>query len=134
MNKYLLVYFGLLLVSGCQSMSVREISSQPVFVDYSKTVSLQQVGEAIMHACEQRHWVAHRVDPNTIIASVSPRGHSATVRIEYDSTKYSIYYVDSENLDYSSEKHCIHSAYNNWVARLDREIALELSRIDDDEK
>lgn len=67
-------------------------------------------------------------EPGKIQASINVRGkHSAEVEIDYDSNRYTIRYLTSENLMHSEDGE-IHKAYNGWVIKLDRTIRQELFR------
>ena len=55
------------------------------------------------------------------------RTHKAVVDINYDHSKYSITYKDSENLKYDGTD--IHRNYNNWVINLTNKIDANVSQL-----
>ncbi len=57
-----------------------------------------------------------------ILAKYIDRHHSAIVRIDYDTSKYSITYITSENLSYKKDVYGIHAYYNRWIKRLEDNI------------
>lgn len=90
----------------------------------------KQVGDAVLSALPRRGWVVDKAQPGLITASVSPRGHTATVQIQYDQHAVRVSYKSSENLDYSMKngQPMIHKNYNSWVQNLVGDIRTELSR------
>ena len=57
------------------------------------------------------------------------RTHVAIVDVTYDTSTYSIQYVDSTNLNYNESKGTIHKNYNGWIQNLENAIQRELSAL-----
>jgi hypothetical protein len=86
-----------------------------------------QVGDAIVRAGVSIGWQMNNVSPELITATVMERRHSVTVEIQYSATAYTIKYRDSVNM--RAEGSMIHSSYNRWVERLQRNIDAEIVRM-----
>ena len=109
----------------------------------SPSVTLEQIRASITRAASERGWSLVESAPERVRVSIVVRDrHEATVDVRFDAETFSIGYVDSINLDYSStgvppEKRSqkstlrrltteqtfdlgprIHPNYNKWVARL----------------
>ena len=86
-----------------------------------------QVGNAIISAGASIGWQMNKVSPELITATVMERGHSVTVDIQYSAKEYTIKYRDSVNMRAEGGK--IHSSYNRWVERLQRNIDAQILRM-----
>lgn len=111
---------GSLLIAGCSSTPVQNIPRTVV----TTTKTVEQVEEAIIGAAKARGWSVTDKKPGEIQLTIHARQHSATVAVAYDKEGYSINYVSSENLNYSSGS--IHKKYNRWVRTLDKDIRQRL--------
>ncbi|MFT3922075.1 MAG: hypothetical protein QM778_06040 [Myxococcales bacterium] len=93
------------------------------------SVSGQPLSEAdaraiIMRALLAKHWTVLSESPGVIGAQATSRGHSATIRVDYTPSTYSISYVNSTpGLKYDGTN--IHRLYNNWVKWLAEQIQKE---------
>ncbi|PLR37336.1 hypothetical protein CYR55_10375 [Chimaeribacter californicus] len=84
-----------------------------------------QVKNAILSAGLARKWVMAPVAPGVITGHVERQGHSADIRINYTAARYTINYVNSQNL--LAANGVIHRNYNRWVNNLNRDIQLKIS-------
>lgn len=89
-------------------------------------LSKPAVRDAIIRAGSGIGWQMHEEKPGLIVGAWKARDHSATVEIPYSNKEYAIKYRSSENL--LEGEGTIHSNYNRWVERLNRNIAAELSK------
>ena len=86
-----------------------------------------QVGDAIIRGGVSIGWQMNKISPELITATVTERRHIVTVDIQYSATAYTIKYRDSVNM--RAEGDMIHSSYNRWVERLQRNIDAEIIRM-----
>ena len=86
-----------------------------------------QVGDAIIRGGASIGWQMNKVSPELITATLTERRHSATVEIHYSAKSYTIKYRDSVNL--RADGTTIHSSYNRWVERLQRNIDAQILRL-----
>ncbi len=126
MKQLLLTAAALLLVAGCTSQPIYNVSDASTRVynnDFEPTE--QQVEQAIMLGATRYGWQPQLVEPGLIEASILLRDHQATVEIPYSARSYSIRHKSSENLDYDNGE--IHRNYNRWVMNLSSAIQQQLS-------
>ena len=64
--------------------------------------------------------------PGVVSGTLFLRKHEARIEIPYSTTKYSITYKSSVNLDESADGQ-IHKNYNGWIQNLNRGITAQLS-------
>ena len=64
--------------------------------------------------------------PGLLLATLFIRKHQAVVEIPYTTSKYSIMYKSSINLDEANGQ--IHKAYNGWILNLNKGINGQLSQ------
>lgn len=124
----LIRYFLLLvavMVAGCSTMRpIKNITDQRVPSGLTKV----QVVRAIRQAIIERQWHIVEGDAEMIQASITSRGHTATVMIPYSSTSYSIlYHSSSQSLQ--ADGNTIHRFYNNWVVLLNDAIQSNLQKM-----
>jgi len=86
-----------------------------------------QVGDAIIRGGASIGWQMNKVSPELITATITERRHSVTVEIPYSAKEYTIKYRNSVNM--RAEGGTIHSSYNRWVERLQRNIDAEILRM-----
>ena len=86
-----------------------------------------QVGDAIISGGASIGWQMNKVSPELITATVLERSHSVTVEIHYSAKAYTIKYRDSVNM--RADGTTIHSSYNRWVERLQRNIDAEIIKM-----
>ena len=122
-----LTTFGLTLWLGA-SMAVwavqpiQDVNDAPIVS--SKPVQAAQVKAAILVAGTSLGWKMEEVSPGHIRGTLNLRTHTAIVDISYSTTKYSIVYKSSVNLNEKDGQ--IHRNYNSWVQNLSKKIGSEL--------
>ncbi|MEO7253214.1 MAG: hypothetical protein ABIZ64_03115 [Casimicrobium sp.] len=123
----LAVLATILLVAGCNSTPIANVSETRVTTASSKTLSQDQVRAAIIRAASGLGWQIKDEGANKLIGSINLRTHSAEIEIPYSATNYSIKYRSSTNLGEMDGS--IHKNYNGWIQNLNRGIATELSKL-----
>lgn len=127
MKKTLL--FALLLapvlaLSACKREPLINYQTEPLGAPASAT--LAQVTQAIEKACAKQGWEIKEQEPGrmTVELKIKSGKHSATVNINYDTTKFSIIYWKSYNMHYrvSGSAEQIHINYNIWAKLLKQRI------------
>jgi len=126
-RRILFVLGVALLLAGCTTRPILNVTDQPVVTTAGKPVSPDQVRNAIVKAGNSLGWVMTPVSPGLVNGRLALRDHLAVVDIRYTATTYSITYKDSTNLNYRDGQ--IHKNYNGWIENLDRDIRNELLRI-----
>jgi len=124
-SRRILVVLGVaLLLAGCTTRPILNVTDQPVVTTAGKPVSPDQVRNAIVKAGNSLGWVMTPVSPGLVNGRLALRDHLAVVDVRYTATTYSITYKDSTNLDYANGQ--IHKNYNGWVENLNRDIRANL--------
>lgn len=121
----LTVVLSTLLIVGCRTNPVRNISDHPTTASSSAT--LDQVRDGIVRAGSSLGWAMKADAPGHVLGTLMLRKHVAVVDINYDLTKYSITYKSSTELKYDGTN--IHSNYNGWIENLDNAIKTQLSTL-----
>ena len=116
-----------LLLAGCNSRPIMNVTDQPVVAAAGKRLTADQVRDTIVAAGTGLGWVMTPVSPGLVSGRLMLRDHVAVVDIHYSATTYSITYKDSTNLNYRDGQ--IHKNYNGWVENLDRDIRAGLLRM-----
>ena len=117
----------LLVATACNFMTskVVDIQGAKVTLPNGVAASNQVTRDAIVRALVERTWTVEAEEPNTIVASVSAGGHSATAAITYDDLTYSIKHMESSaGLKYDGQY--IHRRYNQWIKNLRKTIDKQL--------
>ena len=114
------VFFG-----GCKSRPVADVIGAPIPVAGGKTVSMDDVTNAIVRAGARSGWQVTPEAAGRLSARYNHLQHSAIVEITHDTKTYNIKYRDSANLKADAGE--IHKVYNRWVSNLDRSIRGELA-------
>lgn len=117
-----------LLMTACAPTAVRNVTDAPVMTNKASP-SLDDVRVAITRAGAGLGWVMIEEEPGLIKGTLRLRTHVAVVDVAYDTSTYSIQYVDSTNLNYNESKGTIHKNYNGWIQNLDNAIRTELSAL-----
>ena len=117
-----------LLMTACAPTMVRNVTDAPV-VSNKAPLSLDDVRIAITRAGTGLGWVMIEEEPGLIKGTLRLRTHVAIVDVTYDTSTYSIQYVDSTNLNYNESKGTIHKNYNGWIQNLDTAIQRELAAL-----
>jgi hypothetical protein len=117
-----------LVACGANLSPVLNIERAPVAPAAAGPHVLQVVHDAIVRALISRTWVVASDEPQSLTASVTRGGHSATVHIVYGSDAYSIHHVQSSpGLKFDGVN--IHKRYNQWIDRLRVSIDAELKAV-----
>jgi hypothetical protein len=126
--KRILAGLGIvLLVAGCTTRPIVNVTDQPVVSTAGKELTADQVRNGIVAAGNGLGWVMTPVSPGFVSGRLSLRDHVAVVEVRYTATMYSITYKDSTNLNYHDGQ--IHKNYNGWIENLDRDIRNQLLRV-----
>jgi len=116
-----------LLLAGCTSRPVMNVTDQPVVTAAGKQLTADQVRNGIVAAGTALGWVMTPVSPGLVSGRLMLRDHVAVVDVRYTAKTFSITYKDSTNLNYRDGQ--IHRNYNGWIENLDRDIRTELLRM-----
>jgi hypothetical protein len=125
--KKLLKLSALLLVSslilvGCGTAKIYNVEHSKI----DKQKSAGTVYQAIKSGGQSLGWKINKIKPGVAQGKLYLRTHVAVVRINYNSSAYSIHYVSSQNLKYDEKKQTIHSNYNGWIQNLEKAIDVRL--------
>ena len=104
---------------------IQDVNDAPIVS--SKPVQAAQVKAAILVAGTSLGWKMEEVSPGQIRGTLNLRTHTAIVDVPYSTTKYSIVYKSSVNLNEKDGQ--IHKNYNSWVQNLSKKIGSELLRL-----
>ena len=81
--------------------------------------SLDEVRTLIMNGCTKRQWQPEYEGDSVVTCSILVRGrHFVEVEILFSEVDFSIYYRDSDQMDYDPATQEIHRKYNGWVKNL----------------
>lgn len=119
----LLVVLLLLGMASCRTAPIYNAQHS----SFNTQVTTAQATQAIRQAGAKLGWDMTVQDPGRIRGVLNLRSHQAVVDITYDTTAFTIAYVDSTNLNYDGAK--IHSNYNGWIQNLEREIRVQASSL-----
>lgn len=123
-SKLLIAVAAVVVLLGCRgTVPIYNVKDAPVTVA-KPPATLQAVELAITRAGVGLGWTMKVEKSGQIIGTLNLRTHTAVVTIPYSSTKYSILYKDSVNLDQKEET--IHPNYNGWIQNLDKAIKQQL--------
>ena len=117
----------LLFASACgfNTAKVLDVNSAKVTLPSGVTPSNEVTRAAILRALQERTWTVDGEEANTIVASVTAGGHTATAGINYDDLTYSIKRLESSpGLKFDGVY--IHRRYNQWINNLRRTIDKQL--------
>ena len=104
---------------------IQNVNDAPIVS--SNSVQAAQVKAAILVAGTSLGWKMEEVSPGHIRGTLNLRTHTAIVDVPYSTTKYSIVYKSSVNLNEKDGQ--IHKNYNSWVQNLSKKIGSELLRL-----
>jgi hypothetical protein len=122
--KIVLIGIALVMVAGCRTAPIYNVTDAPVVVAAGKQATMSDVKNAIFRAGNRLGWQMTDTAPGVIKARIELRAHTATAEVKYTTTAFSIQYLDSSNLD--AKGGTIHKNYNGWIENLQREIRDEL--------
>lgn len=125
MQKFIsIIFFSLFLVlSGCTTAQIYNAEHIPISPRSSATE--EEISEAIWLAGRREGWRIDKTQPGEMRGTKEIRSHFMTVKILYDRSNFSIYYVSSANLKEKEGE--IHKNYNVWIKRLENKIQNEIS-------
>ena len=92
----------------------------------AKPLTLAEVKSVIISSGVVLGWQMVETSPGVIRGTLHLRKHTAVVDVSYSTSKYSIVYQSSVNLDERDGK--IHNNYNGWIQNLNRGINAQLVR------
>jgi len=118
----------LLSMTACAPVPVRNVVDAPVVTNVD-SVMLNEIRDAVTRAGASLGWIMVEEEPGLVRGTLRLRSHVAIVDVIFDTSTYSIQYVDSTNLDYSEANGTIHKNYNGWIQNLDTAIQRELAVI-----
>lgn len=114
-----------LALAACgRHQPIYNVTSSPITLPAGKSVSMNDVQNAIMRAGTNLGWQLQPEGPGRIAGRLALRQHLAVVDIEHDTKQFSIKYRDSSNLD--ARDGMIHNNYNGWVQNLEKAIRTQL--------
>jgi hypothetical protein len=112
-------------LTGCTTTQIETPTSQ---IYNSDELSINEIKNSIILACEGRDWRVDNVTSSYVTAVYSKPGMSATVQINYDATKYTIEWKNSTG-SLERKGDTIHKTYNRWVRNLQLDIDKKLNAI-----
>jgi len=120
----------ILLVAGlalgsCRGAPVYNVNSSTMAS--SPNATLEQVANAIQRAGISLGWQMIEKGPSAMEGRLNLRSHVAVVSITFDTKQFSIFYKDSNNLNYDGNT--IHKNYNGWVQNLEKAILAQSTGI-----
>lgn len=128
LGKLSIVAVAALLLAGCgRHDTVYNVDNATVATATGKTLSMEQVRDAIIASGGSLGWVMQAKGAGKLTATLRLRKHVAEVDIDYTTNSFSITYVNSTNLNYEDGK--IHTNYNGWVMNLQNQIAANISML-----
>jgi len=116
--KVVIVLFAALSLSACRGAPVYNVQSAVMATPAD--AKLEDVAGVIKRAGAGLGWQMADQGPGQIEGKLFLRSHMAVVSITFDTKKFSIFYKDSNDLDYDGTT--IHKNYNGWVQNLEKAI------------
>jgi len=113
-------------VAGCGSRPIMNVTAEPVVVTPGKTATNDNVRDAILRAGSSLGWQMRPAAPGVIAGTISLRGNTANIDVEYNPRTYNIVYRSSTGLEAQNGQ--IHKNYNGWIENLNNAIRRELLR------
>ena len=114
-------------VAGCSSRPIMNVTAEPVVVTPGKTATNDNVRDAILRAGSSLGWQMRPAAPGVIAGTISLRGNTANIDVEYNPRTYNIVYRSSTGLEAQNGQ--IHKNYNGWIENLNNAIRRELQRV-----
>lgn len=133
MQKRLLWVLALVSLLGSSAAHARKtelVDPQPIQV---ANLSLEKIAATIDTSILQQRWIKKGVvseQPHVIEVEYFIRSHRVLMTIEYDTSNVKLAYVNSQNLNYETEKgtRYIHRNYMVWTQALADQISINLSQ------
>jgi hypothetical protein len=113
----------LAIVTGCRSAPI--YNAEHIAISPRVSATDEDISEAIWSAGRRLGWQVNKIRPGEMQATIDMRSHSATVKILYNHSIFSIHHISSKNLDEDDGE--IHENYNIWIKRLEKKIQDEIS-------
>ena len=111
-------------LSGCRSMRTELPQTMTVAVE---APSVDALHSAIFRAGVRLGWDMKDFAPGVVRAELRRKGKYLVVsEVRDDEKGYSIFYIDSENMEFRNEDGQLNKNYNRWVRNLSKEIQLSL--------
>jgi hypothetical protein len=112
---------GMLAVflGGCAAEPIYSPIGHPIPAQ-GRSVSLEQIENAIVRAGQRRGWAMTKVAPGKIRAVQDTAKRDAIVEIEFNSETFSIQHLETKGL--RERRGQIHPRYNSWVRSLEADI------------
>ena len=111
----------LALLMGARQVPL--VNPDPIAVPAGLTEA--KVARSIKAALVGREWVVNEEKPGKMIATLNLRTHMAKIDINFNTSKVSIQYLDSNELMYGEKKGVtvIHRNYLSWIQNLVTDIS-----------
>jgi len=119
---FLFTFILSLGMSGCGTVRIVDVPNQPI----TRQLATHDIRKAIEYALLQRQWMIVKREKNYYIAKLSKGKWSIDIRITYSKNSYSIQYLSSKNLKYDAKSYTIHPGYNKYIAKLKKQIEMNL--------
>lgn len=123
--KIVIVLVAALSLSACRTGPVYNVESAVMATPADATT--EQVAGVIKRAGSGLGWQMIDKGPGEIEGKLFLRSHMAVVSITFDTERFSIYYKDSNNLNYDGTT--IHTNYNGWVQNLEQAILAQAAAL-----
>ena len=121
--------FVVMAITACVNHATEIYNVELSPYNVAEPLDAKRAEKAIKSAGSKIGWEMDTIRPGLIRGTLNVRSHLAVVDISYDSERFSIDYVDSENLKYDEEKKAIHKSYNKWIGILERRIRAEAGSV-----
>ena len=122
-----LLFFSALFIIGCSGPAVYTAPNAPVS-RIGNAPTLAQVDKAVKDSLIGRGWIPQKVSSNSYLATYRRRGLKAKIEVIFDTKRFNINHLSSQNLDYDSSDETIHPTYNKWIERLELDIQKRVDR------
>ncbi len=121
MKRFLLAlcvaFFGFLTVTGCATTAPIE---SPVTQNIPTGLTDNEVKGVIVTTASAREWRVSKSSKGSLEMFYARGKVSATIRVDYTTSNYTITYVSSTNMKAAGGK--IHKNYNRWIRNLVKDI------------
>ncbi len=131
-----LLFFVLALIAAPaiarEPVPVIDLPNNAVATNSGKTVTAEQVKQAILTAAASKGWTVAQQPDRQLVATILVRNkHTVVVDIAYSAESYSIVYKDSINMKFGvvDGSKVIHPYYNRWTQALKEAIRIELLKL-----
>ena len=108
---------------------IKNPSNIPIAWNKARHPTIDEIGRAIVGGCSTADWQCGVKKPGEVRAVLYVGRHMAECLIEFNTSTFSISYVDSSTLLYDAEENKIHRNYNLWVAELITKINAAISSV-----